>query len=141
MSELPKPSTPRNAAGPDDRRRWSARCSRANVQLIGRVGGDPDVRFASEASGGGAWARFSVATDSPDGDVDTPDWHTVIVRDRLAQFVARYLTRGRLVDVSGWLTYRVVEERQCAHRLAEIRASDVLLLDRPGRSDGQGAQI
>ena len=138
MSEPPQASASKNTSGLADQRRWSARYSRANVQLIGRVGGDPDVRFAGEASGS-AWARFSVATESPDGNADAPDWHTVIVRDRLAQFVARYLTRGRLVHVSGWLTYRL-EGRQCAHRVAEIRASDVLLLDRPARSDPQLAQ-
>ena len=134
MSEPPQASTSKNTRGLADHRRWSARCSRANVQLIGRVGGDPDVRFAGEASGG-AWARFSVATESPDGNTDAPDGHTVIVRDRLAQFVARYLTRGRLVHVSGWLTYHLVEGRQCAHRIVEIRASDVLMLDTPARSD------
>jgi single-strand DNA-binding protein len=139
MLEPPQPSALKNTSSLADQGRWSARCSRANVQLIGRVGGDPDVRFAGEASGS-AWARFSVATESPDGNADAPDWHTVIVRDRLAQFVARYLTRGRLVHVSGWLTYRLVEGRQCAHRVAEIHASDVLLLDRPARSDPQPGQ-
>ena len=139
MSEPPQTSGSKNPSGVADQRRWSAGCSRANVQLIGRVGGDPDVRFAGEASGS-AWARFSVATESPDGNADAPDWHTVIVRDRLAQFVARYLTRGRLVHVSGWLTYRLVEGRQCAHRVAEIRVSDVLLLDRTARSDPQPGQ-
>ena len=139
MSEPPQASTSKNTSGLADQRRWCARYSRANVQLIGRVGGDPDVRFAGEASGS-AWARFSVATESPDGKEDAPDWHTVIVRDRLAQFVARYLTRGRLVHVSGWLTYQLVEGRQCAHRVVEIRASDVLLLDRPARSDPQPGQ-
>src|ERR1700738_4451739 len=107
MSDPPQTSGSKTATGLADQRRSSARCSRANVQLIGRVGGDPDVRFAGEASGR-AWARFSTATDSPDGNEDAPDWHTVIVRDRLAQVVARYLTRGRLVHVSGWLTYRLL---------------------------------
>src|SRR5260370_12207423 len=127
MSEPPQASASKNTSGLADQRRWSARCSRAYVQLIGRVGGDPDVRFAGEASGG-AWARFSVATESPDGSADAPDRHTVIVRDRLAQFVARYLTRGRLVHVSGWLTYRLVEGRQSPHPVSEIRASHFLLL-------------
>src|SRR5713226_9928888 len=136
MSEPPPQSTSKNTSGLADQRRWSARWSRANVQLIGRVGGDPDVRFAGEASGG-AWARFSIATDSPDGNADGPDWHTVIVRDRLAQFVARYLTTGRSVHVIGWLTYRTVEARDSAHVVAEIRASEVLLLDRPSRSQAQ----
>ena len=140
MSEPPQTSGSKNPGSVADQRRWSARRSRANVQLIGRVGSDPDVRFAGEASGR-AWARFSIATDSPDGNEDAPDWHNVIVRDRLAQFVARYLTRGRLVHVSGWLTYRLAEGRHCAHRVVEIRASDVLLLDRPARSDPQPGQI
>ena len=98
----------------------------------------PDIRFPSEGSGR-TWARFSVATDSRYGDDDRPDWHTVIVSDRLAQFVARYLTRGRLVQVTGWLSYRRIEGRECAHRVAEIRASDVLILDRPLRTDEQPA--
>src|SRR5258708_10207804 len=127
MSEPPQTSESKNPGGVADQRRWSARRSRANVQLIGRVGGDPDVRFAGEASGS-AWARFSVATESPDGNADAPDWHTVIVRDRLAQFVARYLTRGRLVHVSGWLTYRLVERPQRPHPRAEPPPPAVLPL-------------
>src|SRR5260370_19608203 len=130
MSEPPPQSTSKNTSGLADQRRWSARCSRANVQLIGRIGGDPDVRFAGEASGG-AWARFSVATDSPDGDADTPDWHTVIVPDRLAHFVADYVTRGRLAHVSGWLTYRLVDARPCTHRAVEFRDSNSSLLATP----------
>jgi single-strand DNA-binding protein len=115
-------------------RAWYARRSRADVQLIGRVGCDPDVRFATEASGR-AWARFTVATEAPERAEDVPDWHTVIARDRLAQFVARYVSRGRLVHVMGWLTYRTGEARPRAQPLAEIHASNVLLLDRPPRSD------
>src|SRR5947209_2516289 len=117
-----------------DRPRPRRHRSRADVQLIGRVGGDPDIHFPSEGQAH-VWARFSVATDPRSGDGDRPDWHTVIVRDRLAQFVARYLTRGRLVHIVGWLSYRLVEGRQCAHRVAEIHASDVLILDRPARDD------
>src|SRR3982074_2021634 len=133
MSERPQASASKNTCGLADHRRWSARCSRANVQLIGRVGGDPDVRFAGEASGG-AWARFSVATDSPDGNEDEPDWHAVIVRDRLAQFVARYLMRGRLVHVSGWLTDRLAGGGAGAPPAPGARPSDVLLLDRTARA-------
>ena len=127
------------ARGTDvDRARRRVRCSRADVQLIGRVGCDPDIRFPSEGSDC-VWARFTVATDSRFDNDDRPDWHTVIVGDRLAQFVARYLTRGRLVHVTGWLSYRHIERRDWAHRVAEIHASDVLILDRPLRTDNQTA--
>ena len=117
-------------------RLWFPRRSRADVQLIGRVGADPQIRFAGE-DGNRAWARFSVATEAPHAAPDVPDWHTVIVRHRLAEFVARHVTRGRLVHVIGWLTYRVVENRHGAHRLAEIHASNVLLLDSPAQREEQ----
>jgi single-stranded DNA-binding protein len=61
----------------------------------------------------------------------------VIARDRLAQFAARYITTGRLVHVIGWLTYRTVEARDGSHVVAEIRASEILLLDRPTRSQSR----
>ena len=88
---VPDPQLPaRNATPADtaDQRRWFPHWSRADVQLIRRVGPDPDVRFAGETAAS-VWARFSVATDAPHGSDAGPDWHTVIARDRLAQFVAR----------------------------------------------------
>jgi single-strand DNA-binding protein len=115
--------------------RWLPRWSRAEVRLIGRVGGTPDVRLPTEPDGR-AWARLSVATERPHGEPDAPpDWHTVIARDRLAQFVARYITQGRLVYVAGWLTYRSVQGRDGRRQSVEILAAEVMPLDRPRRPD------
>jgi len=61
----------------------------------------------------------------------------VIARDRLAQFAARYITTGRLVHVIGWLTYRTVDARDGSRVVAEIQASEVLLLDRPTPSQAR----
>jgi single-stranded DNA-binding protein len=130
VSERPVIRDAPSSAPPADHHRWVPRWSRADVQLIGRVGGDPDIRFAVE-SADGAWAHFSVATEVPHDNHDAPDWHTVISSDRLAQLVSRYVGKGRLVHVVGWLTYRTVDRRSGEHRVAEIRASQVLLLDRP----------
>jgi single-strand DNA-binding protein len=104
--------------------------------LLGRVGADPDIPFSTEGSGH-TWARFSVATEAPGSADDKPDWHTVVARDRLAQFVARYVTKGRLVYVSGWLTYRSMQGKDHSTLLAQIQASKVLLLDRPALPDRQ----
>src|SRR5918911_141655 len=115
--------------------RWSPRRSRAEGRLIGRVGGTPDGRPATQPDGR-AWARLSVATERPHGEPDAPpDWHTVIARDRLAQFVARYITQGRLVYVAGWLTYRPVQGRDGPRQSVEIVAAEVMPLDRPRRPD------
>lgn len=128
VSEQPSASADTNSVL--ERRRWTPRWSRADVQLIGRVGSDPEVRFPGETDGR-AWARLWIATESPGGTEDSPGWHTVIVHDRLAQFAARYITRGRLVHVVGWLTYRMLDGRGGAHHVAEIHATQVLLLDKP----------
>ena len=129
VTVLDQPALVANVDARLDRRSWIPRWSRADVQLIGLVGADPEVRFPQE-EGERAWARLSLATESPSAPADTPDWHTVIVHDRLAQFAARYVTKGRLLHVSGWLTYHVLEGRGGA-RVAEIQASSILLLDKP----------
>ena len=135
VTVLDSPAPAANANGRLDRRSWIPRWSRADVQLIGRVGADPEVRFPQEG-GERAWARLRLATESPWAPADTPDWHTVIVHDRLAQFAARYVTKGRLLHVTGWLTYQLLEGRVGA-RVAEIQASSILLLDRPKPREDQ----
>jgi single-stranded DNA-binding protein len=117
---------------------WLPRWSRADVHLIGRVGTDTDIRFPGEDSGRG-WARIRIATGSPGSTNDEPDWHTVVASGRQAQFVARYVTRRRLVHVSGWLTYRIIGARGDRHKVAEIRASNILLLDKPARVDDRAS--
>jgi single-strand DNA-binding protein len=115
---------------------WLPRWSRSEVRLIGRVGANPDVRFPAEPEQR-VWARLRVATERPHAEPDSPpDWHTVIVRDRLAQFVARYVTKGRLIYVAGWLTYRSVQCRDGSQQVVEIVASEVMPLDRPRRAEG-----
>jgi hypothetical protein len=73
--------------------------------------------------------------------IDIDGHYTTAPRQLAAWRQRQIASAGRpLVHVSGWLTYRLVEGRQCAHRVAEIRASDVLLFDRPARSDPQRGQ-
>lgn len=119
----------------------------ARVFLIGRLGADPDLRFPEPASEGeephGAWARLRVATDRPgpkDAQPET-DWHTVICRDRLAAFAGRYLTKGRLVFVSGGLVQRSWREGGARRQATEVVAQELLALDaRPAAQAGEARQ-
>lgn len=71
------------------------------IILVGRVGGDPDVRrFES----GSVKARFSLAVDrlgSQKGD--DPDWHNIECWGKTAEIVEQYVHKGTQLSVEGSL--------------------------------------
>ena len=108
------------------------------VTLVGRAGRDVDYK---PLDGEKAIARFSLATDRPatPGTQTEPEWHQIVCWDRRAESVSRFVTKGRLLLVSGRLTYRSWEapDGKTVHA-AEIVASDVVPLDR--RPDSPGGE-
>jgi len=78
------------------------------VILIGRLGGDPEMRHLES---GVAVARFSLATNKTykdkDGNFqDITDWHNIIVWREGAERAEKQLKKGMLVYVEGELNYR-----------------------------------
>ena len=104
------------------------------VELIGRLGQDPNMRFTSA---GQTVTRLSVATDRPSRSGETAtDWHQIVCWDQLAEIAGQHLTRGRLVFVAGRISYRTWEGRDGQRRrAAEIVATEIILLDRRPGSD------
>lgn len=75
------------------------------VQLIGRLGRDPETRFTPS---GTKVANFSVAVgrrwrDSGGQVKEDTDWFNVVAWGRLAEICQEYLTKGRLVYIEGRL--------------------------------------
>jgi single-strand DNA-binding protein len=100
------------------------------VELIGRLGHEPELRYTAERQ---VVTKFSLATDRPtrSGAQRETDWHQVVCWGRVAEFAGAYLARGRLVFVAGRLTYRTWESRDGQQRRAtEIVATEVFPLDR-----------
>ena len=69
---------------------------RNKVQLIGRLGADPEVK---SGAGYGKLAKFNLATDesykNAKGEkVKETQWHTLIAWGKTADFVEKYLTKG-----------------------------------------------
>jgi single-strand DNA-binding protein len=101
------------------------------VQLIGRLGGDPQMRYTAS---GVPVTTFSIATNRQWQDKDgmlheEADWHNIVAWDKLAQTCADYLTKGLLVYVEGRLQYRSWEyEGQMRYR-TEIVATNMMMLD------------
>ena len=73
-----------------------------SVNLIGRLGRDPELRFAK---GGKAVANFSLATNGPGKDAE-PEWHNIVVWEAKAENCAKYLSKGKLAHVSGRIQSR-----------------------------------
>jgi single-strand DNA-binding protein len=113
------------------------------VMIIGRLGADPEVRYAPS---GNAVANFNVATnrsfkDRDGNQQDQTDWHRVVAWTRLAEFAKQYLHKGMRVYVEGRLQYREWQDQNGAKRnTTEIVANDIQMLDSPGGRAESGDQ-
>jgi len=101
------------------------------VILIGRLGKDPDMRYAPS---GTAIANFTLATNhsTKDGEgnwVDQTEWHSVRAFGRQAEFCGEYLKKGRQVFVEGRLQTSSWEDQNGQKRYrTDIIASELQLL-------------
>ena len=104
---------------------------RNKVQLIGRLGGEPEIVTFQD---GNKMAKFSMATDDSYKDkegvkVERAYWHTVGVRGGLVSVVENYVKKGQEIAVEGKLTNRSYETKEGEKRyVTEILVNDLLLL-------------
>ncbi len=104
---------------------------RNKVQLIGRLGQDPDLKTLES---GKKVAHFTLATSgsykSADGNkVEETTWHSIVAWNGLAEIASRFLRKGREVCVEGRITYRTFTDKNGMQRsVTEIVASDMVLL-------------
>lgn len=107
-----------------------------SCHIMGRLGQDPEVR---QTQSGKIVANFSIACDrdfkSQDGTKQT-DWFPVVCFGTTADFVGRYLSKGRAVCVTGRLQVREWTDNNGGKRSAtEILASNVYFADSPKSND------
>lgn len=112
------------------------------VQIIGRVGKDPEVRYLPS---GEAVANFSVATtekwrDKQSGEMrEETEWHRISTFGRLAEIVGEYVKKGGLVYVSGKIKTRKYTDKDGSEKYAtDIRANEMKMLS--GREINQGGE-
>lgn len=109
------------------------------VVLIGRLTRDPELRTTAN---GKSVVSFSIAVDKrfkPQGSDQTADFFRIQAWEKTAEFVANYLTKGRLCAVDGRLEQRSYTDKDGNKRESiEVVAENVQGLDRP-RDDAPGA--
>lgn len=104
------------------------------VQLIGRLGTDPDYRCT--AASGTPVATFSLATSErrkdKDGEVkELTEWHNIVTWKSLADTCHNYLTKGKLVFVEGKIRTRKFQDKEGQDRyITEIVADQVKFLEK-----------
>ncbi len=115
------------------------------VIIIGNLGKDPEVRYATSGS---AICNITVATsrnwkDKTSGErQEETEWHRVTFFDRMAEVAGEYLKKGKSVYIEGRLKTRKWTDKEGVERYTtEIMADRMEMLgsrDAGGGGGGQG---
>jgi single-strand DNA-binding protein len=112
-----------------------------HVTLMGRLGGDPDLRYSPD---GTAFATLSVATsenykDKQGNKQERTDWNRVKLSGRVAEIAGEYLKKGDLALFEGKLRtdkYQTKDGKDAYD--THVRCFGMQLIG--GKRDGQKAE-
>lgn len=106
------------------------------VLLVGRLGADPEPKTLQDGS---TVVTLSIATSESWKDKATgekrekTEWHRVVFWRKLAEIVARYLSKGSLIYVDGKLETRKWQDQNGQDRYTtEITAHNMQMLTSKG---------
>ncbi|MEK6783599.1 MAG: single-stranded DNA-binding protein [Bacteroidota bacterium] len=103
---------------------------RNSVNLIGRLGKDPEVK----TFGNSQKASFSIATtdaykNQKGEKVEDTQWHNIVIWGKLADVAGKFLKKGAEVAVEGKLIHRAYETDKGEKKyVTEINVNDFLML-------------
>jgi single-strand DNA-binding protein len=104
---------------------------RNSVQLIGRLGKDPEVKTFSK---GKKFATLTIATNesytNQKGEkVKDTQWHNLVIWGKLVTIAENYLKKGSEVVVEGKLVHRMYETSGGEKKyITEISVNDLVLV-------------
>lgn len=93
------------------------------VSLVGRAGGDPDVRYFESGS---IKCSITLAVDRRSRNNDQPDWFNLELWGKTAEVAANYVRKGSLIGVTGALKFDHWQDRNTG---AE-RSKPIIRVDR-----------
>ncbi|HED09239.1 MAG TPA: single-stranded DNA-binding protein [Caldithrix abyssi] len=105
------------------------------VILLGRLGKDPEMRYAPS---GTALATFSLATNhrqkNKEGEwEEKTEWHNILAFGKTAEVAGEYLKKGKLVFIEGRLQTSSWEDDKGQRRYkTEVVASNMQLVGSKG---------
>lgn len=78
------------------------------VTLVGRVGGEPDMKYFESGS---VKCRLTLAVRRRSRNSDEPDWFNLELWDKTAEVAGNYVRKGTLIGVKGSLKFDTWKDR------------------------------
>jgi len=101
--------------------------------LIGRLTRDPELKHTQN---GNPVANFTLAVDRGYGKEKEADFINIVVWNKAAEAVDRYLGKGSLVAVEGSIRVRSYEAKDGGRRyVTEVVANNVKFLEKKGQAE------
>lgn len=103
---------------------------RNKVQLIGHLGGEPEI---VNLESGKKLAKVSLATNdsykNANGErVEDTQWHNLVMWNKTAEVVEKYLKKGQEIAIEGKLTSRSYDDKDGNKRyITEVVVSELLM--------------
>jgi len=103
------------------------------VTLIGFVGQDPEIRYTNIEKI--PVCNISMATnqtwkDSNGNQHIKTEWHRIVLRKELAKICEQSIKKGSQIYIEGQIQSREYNANETKHKVYEIVASELRLLDR-----------
>lgn len=103
---------------------------RNRVQLIGRLGADPETRMIN---GNRTMTKFRMATNdsyrNADGEkIEDVQWHTITAWGKIAEIAGKYLKKGAEVAIEGKLVHSVFENDGDKKYFTEVTMNEMVMI-------------
>ena len=100
-----------------------------SFHIVGRLGADANLQHL-ENENGTALCRVSVAQETWNGKENVTQWHNITIWGKTAESLEQYLTKGKMIAVTGEITYRTVESEDGENTIkhTNLNAQNVRLL-------------
>lgn len=106
---------------------------RNSVQLIGRLGNDPETTTFGENK---SKTKFSLATsdyyrDKEGERVEETQWHNIVAWGKTATIAEKYLKKGNEIALAGKITYSKWDDKDGNTKyMTEIVANEIVMFSK-----------
>jgi single-strand DNA-binding protein len=109
------------------------------VNLVGRVGGDPDVKYFESGS---MKCNLTLAVDRRTSKNDQPDWFNLELWGKTAEVAGNWVKKGSLIGIQGALKIETWSDKTTGEKRTRpvIRVDRLDLLGSKRDNDASAAQ-